>query len=95
MKNNKKIILAVAVLLLIPTCSYLIDLQKSKVDCDIKIKQDQSMTDQIFYQYVDENEKLKNQILANELALEQAHKQIMLLKVQCKNCQYILTSNEN
>jgi hypothetical protein len=95
MKNNKKIILAVAVLLLIPTCSYLVDLQKNKVDCDIKIKQDQSMTDEIFYQYVDENEKLKNQILANELALEQAHKQIMLLRVQCGNCQYILTSSEN
>jgi hypothetical protein len=53
------------------------------------------MTDQIFYQYVDENEKLKNQILANELALDQAHKQIMLLRVQCKNCQYVITSTEN
>jgi uncharacterized coiled-coil protein SlyX len=39
-------------------------------------------------------EDLKSQLANNELALKQAHNQIMSFKSKCKDCQF-LTQNQN
>lgn len=91
MTNNlKKIIKAIVTVILIALASYC--WQGYKLNC-ISNNNDPIVLTQLF-EAKSIIEDLKSQLANNELALKQAHNQIMSFKSKCKDCQY-LTQNQN
>lgn len=92
-KNEHKIFGAFMSIIIITQACIIAHLSDYKKNCINKYKMEPTLIETQLLDARNQIELLNNQLANNELALKQAHNQIMSFKSKCKDCQYHITQN--